>query len=179
MDVLVAEVGFMQRRFWASLTQVEKLKKGNPMTKRTVISIAAAAILGIACVSTDALAYRGGVRVGGMHRGGAYRGAYVRHWHWCRCRWCGSGSPTLLQQGRMWVLSLSTLLLIFLRGVAAPSRCLSANSDVSRYCMTHERVGHWRDSFCMRLWQRTAGDIFEQGSAQTGLRLAPAASPQR
>jgi hypothetical protein len=53
------------------------------MSYRTVISIAAAAILGIACVSTDALAYRGGVRVGGVraggvYRGGAYRGAYVR-----------------------------------------------------------------------------------------------------
>jgi hypothetical protein len=48
------------------------------MSYRTVISIAAAAILGIACVSTEALAYRGGVRAGGVHRGGAYRGAYVR-----------------------------------------------------------------------------------------------------
>jgi hypothetical protein len=53
------------------------------MSYRTVISIAAAAVLGIACVSTDALAYRGvaragGVRVGGIHRGGVYRGAYVR-----------------------------------------------------------------------------------------------------
>lgn len=53
------------------------------MSYRTVISIAVAAILGIACVSTDALAYRGGVRVGGarvggVYRGGAYRGAYVR-----------------------------------------------------------------------------------------------------
>ncbi len=52
------------------------------MSYRTVISIAAAAMLGIACVSTDALAYRGGVRaggvrVGGVHRGGAYRGGYV------------------------------------------------------------------------------------------------------
>jgi hypothetical protein len=55
------------------------------MSYRTVISIAAAAVLGIACVSTDALAYRGGaraggVRVGGVHagyRGGAYHGAYV------------------------------------------------------------------------------------------------------
>jgi hypothetical protein len=39
-------------------------------------------MLGIACVSTDALAYRGGVRaggtrVGGVYRGGAYRGGYV------------------------------------------------------------------------------------------------------
>lgn len=53
------------------------------MSYRTVLSIAAAAILGIACVSTDALAYRavhrgGGVHVGGVYRGGAYRGAYVR-----------------------------------------------------------------------------------------------------
>jgi hypothetical protein len=69
--------------------------KGNPMSRnRTVISIAAAAILGIACVSTEALAYRGGgaraggyhgggarvggVYRGGVYRGGAYRGAYVR-----------------------------------------------------------------------------------------------------
>jgi hypothetical protein len=36
------------------------------MSYRTVISIAAAAILGIACVSTEALAYRGGVRAGGV-----------------------------------------------------------------------------------------------------------------
>jgi hypothetical protein len=53
------------------------------MSYRTVISIAAAAILGIACVSTDAMAYRGGYRGGGVHRvggyrGGVYRGAYVR-----------------------------------------------------------------------------------------------------
>jgi hypothetical protein len=59
------------------------------MSRRTIISIAAAATLGIACVSTEALAYRGGgarvggyhgggARVGGVYRGGAYRGAYVR-----------------------------------------------------------------------------------------------------
>jgi hypothetical protein len=53
------------------------------MSYRAIISIAAAAILGVACVSTDALAYRavyrgGGVHVGGVYRGGAYRGAYVR-----------------------------------------------------------------------------------------------------
>jgi hypothetical protein len=48
------------------------------MSYRTVISIAAAAILGIACVSTDALAYRGGVRVGGVHVGGVYRGGAYR-----------------------------------------------------------------------------------------------------
>ena len=55
------------------------------MSYRTLISVAAAAILGTACVSTDALAWRGGgvyrgggVRVGGVYRGGVYRGAYVR-----------------------------------------------------------------------------------------------------
>jgi len=58
-------------------------RKETPTSYRTVISIAAAAILGIACVSTDALAYRGGIRAGGVHVGGvyrrgAYRGAYVR-----------------------------------------------------------------------------------------------------
>ena len=47
------------------------------MSYRTVVSIAAAAMIGIACVSTEALAYRGGVRVGGYH-GGAYRGGYGR-----------------------------------------------------------------------------------------------------
>lgn len=36
------------------------------MSYRTVISIAAAAILGIACVSMESLAYRGGVRAGGV-----------------------------------------------------------------------------------------------------------------
>jgi hypothetical protein len=53
------------------------------MSYRSVISIAAAAMLGIACVSTDALAYRagvraGGARVGGVYRGGAYGGGYAR-----------------------------------------------------------------------------------------------------
>ncbi len=48
------------------------------MSYRTVISIAAAVILGIACVSTDALAYRGGYRGGGVHRGGAYHGGVHR-----------------------------------------------------------------------------------------------------
>jgi hypothetical protein len=53
------------------------------MSKRAIISIAVAGILGVACVSTEALAWRGGfrgggVRVGGIHRGGVYRGAYVR-----------------------------------------------------------------------------------------------------
>jgi hypothetical protein len=52
------------------------------MTYRKVISVVAAATLCTACVSTDALAYRGGVRAGGargggVYRGGAYRGGYV------------------------------------------------------------------------------------------------------
>jgi hypothetical protein len=53
------------------------------MSLRAVISLALVTTLGVACVSTDALAYRGvyrggGVRVGGVYRGGVYRGAYVR-----------------------------------------------------------------------------------------------------
>jgi hypothetical protein len=51
------------------------------MTCRRIISLAATTILGLASVSTDALAYRAG-RVGvyhdGVYHGGAYRGAYVR-----------------------------------------------------------------------------------------------------
>jgi hypothetical protein len=51
------------------------------MSYRTFISIAAAAILGIVCVSTDALARggrAGGVHAGGVYHGGVARGAYVR-----------------------------------------------------------------------------------------------------
>lgn len=57
------------------------------MSRRTLISLAASVIVGIACIatiSTDAFAYRGvGVgRVGvgrvGVYRGGVYRGAAVR-----------------------------------------------------------------------------------------------------
>ena len=52
------------------------------MSYRAPISIAVAAILGIAFISTDALAYRGvgrvgGVRAGGMHVGGVYRGGLI------------------------------------------------------------------------------------------------------
>jgi hypothetical protein len=59
------------------------------MSRRTIFSLAASVIIGIACVatiSTDAFAYRGG-RVGvgragvhhaGVYRGGVYRGAAVR-----------------------------------------------------------------------------------------------------
>ena len=64
------------------------------MSRRTVISLAAAVIVGIASVatiSTDAFAFRGGrggvhhgggyhggVYHGGVYRGGVYRGAAVR-----------------------------------------------------------------------------------------------------
>jgi hypothetical protein len=55
------------------------------MSYRTIVCIAAALTLGVAAVSTDAFAYRGGgARAGGgyhrgggvAYRGGAYRGAY-------------------------------------------------------------------------------------------------------
>jgi hypothetical protein len=54
------------------------------MSLRTLMSVAVVADLGVASVSTDAFAwrggvYRGGVGVrGGVYRGGSYRGAYVR-----------------------------------------------------------------------------------------------------
>jgi hypothetical protein len=58
------------------------------MSRRTLISLAASVIVGIACIatiSTDAFAYRRGVGVGrvggyrgGIYRGGVYRGAAVR-----------------------------------------------------------------------------------------------------
>ena len=54
------------------------------MTRRTIVSLAAAVVIGIgsiATVSTDAFAYRGG-RAGvgrvGVHHGGVSRGAAVR-----------------------------------------------------------------------------------------------------
>ena len=54
------------------------------MSRRTIFSLAASVIIGIAsiaAISTDAFAYRGG-RVGagraGAYRGGVYRGAAVR-----------------------------------------------------------------------------------------------------
>jgi hypothetical protein len=58
------------------------------MSRRTIVSLTASVIIGIACiatVSTDAFAYRRGVGVGragvyhgGVYRGGVYRGAAVR-----------------------------------------------------------------------------------------------------
>ena len=55
------------------------------MSLRAIISLALATTIGVACVSTDAFAYRGGVYRGGVAvrggvawRGGVYRGAYVR-----------------------------------------------------------------------------------------------------
>jgi hypothetical protein len=64
-----------------SFNDVTNTRKEIPMSYRTFISIAAAAILGIACVSTEALA-RGGharaVHAGGVHHGSVAHGAYVR-----------------------------------------------------------------------------------------------------
>src|SRR3981189_1909313 len=53
------------------------------MSRRTLISLAASVIVGIACIatiSTDAFAYRRGVGVGraGVHHGGVYRGGVYR-----------------------------------------------------------------------------------------------------
>jgi hypothetical protein len=53
------------------------------MSRRTIVSLTASVIIGIACIatiSTDAFAYRRGVGVGraGVHHGGVYRGAAVR-----------------------------------------------------------------------------------------------------
>jgi hypothetical protein len=53
------------------------------MSRRTIVSLAASVIIGIACIvtiSTDAFAYRRGVGVGraGVYHGGVYRGAAVR-----------------------------------------------------------------------------------------------------
>ena len=60
------------------------------MLYRTLLAGLAAAIIGIACIPTDASAFRGGggmrgggfhgggMRAGGIHRGGMYRGAGFR-----------------------------------------------------------------------------------------------------
>jgi hypothetical protein len=51
------------------------------MSYRSVVSLVAAAVFGIACISTDAMAFRGRVGGAGFHggyRGGAYRGGAYR-----------------------------------------------------------------------------------------------------
>ena len=52
------------------------------MSRRTIMSLAATAIIGIGfigTISTEASAYyRGGVYRGGVYRGGVYRGGYYR-----------------------------------------------------------------------------------------------------
>jgi hypothetical protein len=67
-----------ERMGWGSFI-VEQIAKGNIMSLRAVISVALVSTLGLACVSTDALAYRGGVYRGGgvAVRGGVYRGGAV------------------------------------------------------------------------------------------------------
>src|ERR1700751_2691722 len=71
---------------WASVRNPPE--KGSIMSRRTIVSLAASVIVGIACIatiSTDAFAYRRGVGVGragvyhgGVYRGGAYRGGVAR-----------------------------------------------------------------------------------------------------
>ncbi len=51
------------------------------VSRRTILSLAASAIIGIGfigTISTDASAYRGGVYRGGVYRGGVYRGGFYR-----------------------------------------------------------------------------------------------------
>ncbi len=48
------------------------------MSYQSMFLVAAAVILGVACVSSDAFAYRGAYRGGAVHRGGVYHGGYVR-----------------------------------------------------------------------------------------------------
>jgi hypothetical protein len=79
-------------RHWASPTRGDRPEKDDsmfyrPMSYRTVISFAAAVILAVACVSTDALAYRGGAR--GVGRVGGYHGGY--HGGYGRGGWGGVG----------------------------------------------------------------------------------------
>ena len=98
------------------------------MSRRTIISSAASVIIGIACIaaiSTDALAYRGGVgRVGvgragvyhgGVHRGGVYRGAAVRRGVAVGRRCCRR-SLRLLQHAALRIPALPTLLLELSQG---------------------------------------------------------------
>ncbi len=75
------------RGLWSGV-RTDQPEKGSIMSRRTLISLAASVIVGIAClatISTDAFAYRRGVGVGragvhhgGVYRGGVYRGAAVR-----------------------------------------------------------------------------------------------------
>jgi hypothetical protein len=57
-------------------------EKGNPMQYRTIVVIAASTILGLACVSNDALArgFHGGFHAGGFHAGG-FHGGRVAGYH--------------------------------------------------------------------------------------------------
>ena len=81
-------LGSLRRNVRRSRSTNRPPKKGLIMSRRTLISLAASVIVGIAClatISTDAFAYRRGVGVGragvyhgGVYRGGVYRGAAVR-----------------------------------------------------------------------------------------------------
>ena len=102
------------------------------MSNRTIVTIAAASILCVACVATEAMAYRGGgARVGGYHggvyRGGAYRGAYVRR---------GVGAqplvqPPLVQQWRPRITMAAI--------ITVPRRVLSESALQLSYVATRTR----------------------------------------
>jgi hypothetical protein len=89
-DLLLAPGGGSKSGGLGSEHELINLRKGLIliMSRRTLISLAASAIVGIACVatvSTDAFAYRRGVGVGhagayhgGVARGGVYRGGVAR-----------------------------------------------------------------------------------------------------
>jgi hypothetical protein len=50
------------------------------MSKRSIMFLAAAAVIGISLMATDAFAWRGGGgRAGGVRVGGAYHGGVYRH----------------------------------------------------------------------------------------------------
>jgi len=65
----------------AARSVADSLKREFFMSRRTIISLAASAIIAIGfigTVSTDASAYRAGVARGGVYRGGVYRGGVYR-----------------------------------------------------------------------------------------------------
>lgn len=63
------------------LTTLLSLRREIIMSRRTLLSLTASAIIGLGVagtISTDASAYRAGVSRGGVYRGGYYRGGYYR-----------------------------------------------------------------------------------------------------
>ena len=120
------------------------------MSRRTIVSLTASAIIGIACivtVSTDAFAYRRGVGVG---RVGVHHGRCLSRWRlsWCSraprscrgrrscCGWCGS-LRGLRSLRRLSPLRLRTLPALLLAGLCAAARAPSVGCARS----TSLRVG--------------------------------------